>query len=339
MQRRQSECNVGEVTADAAPHLSTKKHSATPAATMRIQIVLMTLVLLSLARTGAAAKEPAGEWIRKLQSDRSSEFRIAQVYLSRPESIAWGELDELAKTGDERLRQRLKEVVALMLLNGVDPRDLRQSRHLNAIPAAEFAKARELAGKLAKAVQKAERDHADAVEGVQWYLLDEEAAHVANELFLLHGWAVPALLKLAEGQSPFLQLVAIDTIVVAHGGRLPAATLERLRQDQTRVVRFHGDSSEESTIAREVGALSKQYRLDAADQDALRDWHRSLALLHGFQGVKSLEDSVLTSFDPECSFDEYWQAARGEMERRWDSRGPRRQTIRTPARTNNGVLR
>jgi hypothetical protein len=134
---------------------------------------------------------------------------------------------------------------------------------------------------------------------------------------------VPALLELAEGQSPFLRLVAVDAIVVSQGGRLPAATLERLQQDQTRVVRFHGDSSEESTIAREVGALSKQYRWDAADQNALRDWHRSLALLHGFQGVKSLDDTVLTSFDPEWSFDEYWQAARAEMERRWDSRSPR----------------
>jgi hypothetical protein len=324
-QRRQAERRVAKATADlpVSQHFSGNRNTAIPASTMRIQIVLLALVLLSHGRTGAVAEEPPEEWIRKLQGDKPSEFRIAQVYLSRPGSMPWGKLDELAKTGDERVRQRLKEVVALMLLNGVDPRDVRQRRHLNATPAAEFAKARELAGKLTKAVQKAERDHADAAEGVQWYLLDEDAASVASELFSLHGWAVPALLELAEGQSPFLRLVAVDAIVVSQGGRLPAATLERLQQDQTRVVRFHGDSSEESTIAREVGALSKQYRWDAADQNALRDWHRSLALLHGFQGVKSLDDTVLTSFDPEWSFDEYWQAARAEMERRWDSRSPR----------------
>lgn len=282
----------------------------------RTAVALMLVPLLPASRI-AGDNVARSVWVRNLQSDLPSEFRIAQAYLARPGARPLDELDELARTRDPRLRQRLKEVVALMLLHGLDPHELRVRRHLHALPQEEFTKAAELATQLRRAVEKAAAAKTNSAEGVQWYLLDDRRPTLANELLLLHGWAVPALLELSEHETPFLKMFCVDTILVSHGGRLPASAFERLRNDHRALTRFSGDSADRSTIARELDAIIKSHPY-LAEKESVADWHRCLALLHQFQRVTLREDQVLTSFDSQWSFDEYWGAAQREIKLRWD---------------------
>ena len=298
---------------------------------MQICIHLGTVMLLLSANAIACGDERLEVWISRLGSDKPSEFRVAQVYLSRLGSAPLDRLDEHARTADDRLKQRMKEMVALMLFNGIELSEVQRRPHLYDLPKVEFAKAHELANQLTKAVQKAERENPDSVDNIQWHHLDGTVSKVLSELHGLHGWGVPAWLKLTENKSPFLKMMAIDSLVIPHDARLSASVLKRLKNDRTPIVRFHGDYSVRSTIADEMDSLIER-RPQLVEKPSYSGWHRTLFLLHEFQGADLEKGGILEwptiSFDPKWSFNEYWAAARSDMERIWDSQTTNKERLR-----------
>jgi hypothetical protein len=288
------------------------------AVVMRIHAHFLTLMLLLFSSTVARCGESLDDRIMKLGSDKPSEFRIAQVYLSQAESAPLDKLDELARTADDRLRQRIKEVVALILLNGIEPSEIYRRHNLYGTCKSEIARGRELARMFKKAVEDAQRINPKVQ--VQWYDLSTELSDWQNELYLLHGWGVPACLDLAESKSPFIKMLAINAIF-SIGASPPADVLDRWRNDTTPVVMFYGDYSERSTIAKELSKFIGEGNPERTENQHRWNNYSTLSMLNQFEKIEGGDKHVGTLHKPTWSFDEYWRAVQREMQRLWDNKG------------------
>jgi len=266
--------------------------------------MLVAGVLLAFAITASttSAAGEADQWVEKLKTDKPSEWRMAQAYLAHMGPAALAELEELADGASRRIRQRLREVVALMMAKSIQRAELEEYPRLTAICAKKFHRADKLGRRLSGLSYKA--------------VTSERVVLTSFELAELGGLGVPAFVKLTEDDSPQSRFYGGTGLrVVDATSQLPI--LLRLTKDEGIVYQLHGDYESHLPIGQRI--LPTYEDMLAAKEDVVREGQGYLRQLWWYHEGTPQQVPRVDRKDGISTWDDFWREAKPLMEAAWDS--------------------
>lgn len=159
--------------------------------------------------------EPIRPWIERLHEARPSRYRIAQAQLTVMGERSLPALELLAANATPVMRNRLKEIVAIMLLRSVKPSTMKQYPNLVALCKAEFEEAEGLADQLLGLDYDEFETYVDGsgktIEKIEHFIPDE-AHQLCKRMKDLHGWAIPAIVRLSNHEDLWIRAQAAEIL-------------------------------------------------------------------------------------------------------------------------------
>jgi hypothetical protein len=214
--------------------------------------VFITCILRSpvpvLAQAAPISDELLG-YISRLTSPDSVEVRIAQAHIAHKGARTLPILDHTLKQADARQQQRLKELIALMLVRSVDLQEMKKYPKLLSMAETQFKIADNAANLLerTKDFDGGEQD----IRSSNFPKVQTPLRKAVDELTNLGGYAVPALDRLAHANSPSARLYAAE-ILIRQGAEGQIATLLELAGQELPVTKLGGDVLRKTTLAKSV---------------------------------------------------------------------------------------
>jgi hypothetical protein len=292
---------------------------------MRSRIPLAVLALLVAGPV--AADDTVKTWAAKLQSDKPSEWRVAQAQLAHAGADALPELAKLADGANEALKKRLKETLSLMLRNAAGPEAIRKHPRLWALGEAELKKAAEALKKLAGSEKYDSGELGPIPPGVPEPPLTPPRQAI-KDLLGSRGFAVPAALELLADGQPGSRMYGVEILSRLNAtGQYPA--VKGVLKDDGRIEVSHGDYTTKTTVGAETAAWLKRGMLRPAsapgEKNAVAyEAENYLDWLDVFAGGEPNRFVLLNRLRQEAgtieakSWDEYWRRARPVLEAAWD---------------------
>ncbi|OAI54778.1 hypothetical protein AYO44_14195 [Planctomycetaceae bacterium SCGC AG-212-F19] len=287
----------------------------------------LTLLALHLVVPTAEAGETVKTWGAKLQSDRPSEWRVAQAYLAHAGIEAVPELEKLADGADGAMQRRLKETLSLMLRNTAGPESIRKRPKLWALGEPELSKAAGVLNKLAGSHTYDSGELGLMPPGTAPPPLTPPR-QAFNDLLGLRGFAVPAALELVADKQPGSRMYGLEILRGLNAIGQYSAVQKSLKDDAPIAV-FHGDYTSKTTVGAQtaqwlkLGALRPASAPDepyavAYEAENYADW------LDVFAGAEENRFVLVNRLRLEAgtlrakSWDDYWQRATPVLTAVWD---------------------
>ena len=301
----------------------------------RVMSALALLALVGCRELSPATSKPRGNsgspvalLLEQMASDDLTDRRLAQVHLAYKGEEALAALSAACDADDERLKQSIREVVALMLLNSVEYEKLWKYPRLVEVCRPKFDEAREFARLLAGAEDYDSGEHGMGPGLPPPPSPDRQALYA---LIGLHGWAVPAAIELCTDDMPASRLYGAEVLRLVEAW-VQKDVWELLLQDRGPVTIFRGCFDEPTTVA---GAASDWLRFSSGRRDfdnpnvpryAARTAWRYLLWLGQFdkEGPASPTDTTLANVLSQRadtmaaeSWDDYWDRAEPVLRDVW----------------------
>ena len=291
--------------------------------------ILLTLLTLLVAVPTAGADETVKAWAAKLQSDKPSEWRVAQAQLAHAGADSLPELAKLADGAGDALKKRLKETLSLMLRNAAGPEPIRKHPKLWALGEPEWKKASEALKKLAGSKE---------YDSGELGLMPPNAPpppltpprQAIEDLRELRGFAVPAAVELLADKQPGSRMYGVELLTRLNAtGQYPA--VQKMVKDDGPVAVFHGDYTRNTTVGAKTAEWLKQGNLrpaSAPDEEntVAYEAENYLDWLDEFAGGKPNQFVLVNRLRQEGgtikskSWDDYWQRAKPVLQSVWDGK-------------------
>lgn len=285
---------------------------------------LLALLVVTVAPAAAAAQDGPKEWLKRLGSDRPAEWRIAQAHLARLGAAALPDLAALAAKADAPLRQRVSEVVAMMLLKKVTPAQLAEHKALAELVRPEFERAEAHLKLLLDAKKYDSGERGLGPPGSKPPPLSSERKAV-KALTDAGGWAVPAALRLIDGKTPASRIYGAE-ILTWLSATAQRTLLDQLTADKTAIEIFRGDFMDRTTVGKVVGDWLRTHSAFVAQAKpdpkyaACFEAEGYLIWLARFAKGKADDTDLVNRLRQAgtikaASWDDYWERARPLLEK------------------------
>ncbi|HKR62929.1 MAG TPA: hypothetical protein VJZ00_04290 [Thermoanaerobaculia bacterium] len=288
--------------------------------------VLSALAIVSIVST-AHADDSVNAWTQRLRSANRAESFIAQVYVAHAGTEALPELNTLARTRDNILRERLRIVLDLMLKKTVTPGEVRKYERLWQLLEPDLRKATDASLPLVH--QKHYDSGAVGLTSPGTIHPKSKPRQAVESVLALGGFAVPVAVDLLSDEQPGSRMYGVEIL-----GRLDAVSqlseLRHMMKDDGAISVSRGCYWDDTTVGAEVpywlaaGALRRAAYPDDEHTVALKKY---AVAFEAESFIFSLPDSAgLGPYDlvnqlrrdagtmDAVSWDDYWSRAKPVLE-------------------------